>query len=170
MTQAVVAAERTSSDPAASQFLTFVLGDEQYGVEILQVQEIRGYSGVTPIPNTPPYIKGVMNLRGTVVPVIDLRARFSMEAGEYDKFTVIVVVTVGEKVIGLVVDAVSDVLDIPASEIRATPDLGARVDTQFISGMANIGGRLAVLLDIQRLLSEDEIAGVGRLGEEETAI
>jgi purine-binding chemotaxis protein CheW len=170
MTQAVVAAERTSSDPAASQFLTFVLGDEQYGVEILQVQEIRGYSGVTPIPNTPPYIKGVMNLRGTVVPVIDLRARFSMEAGEYDKFTVIVVVTVGEKVIGLVVDAVSDVLDIPAAEIRATPDLGARVDTQFISGMASIGGRLAVLLDIQRLLSEDEIAGVGRLGEEETAI
>lgn len=165
MTHAEAAPERSSSGHSSSQFLTFVLGAEQYGVEILQVQEIRGYSAVTPIPNTPPYIKGVINLRGTVVPVIDLRARFAMEAGEYDKFTVIIVITVGEKVIGLVVDAVSDVLDIAASEIRPAPDLGAKVDTQFINGMADIGGRLTVLLDIQRLLSEDEIAGMGSLGE-----
>ncbi len=140
----------------ASQFLTFILGVEQYGVEILKVQEIRGYSAVTPIPNTPPHIKGVINLRGTVVPVVDLRTKFSMDSAEYSKFTVIIVVTVGRKVVGLVVDAVSDVLDIPAAEMRATPDLGARVDTRFISGMATTGERMTVLLDIDRLLSEDE--------------
>lgn len=158
MTQQTVTAAGTSSSPAAtSQFLTFVLGAEQYGVEILKVREIRGYSAVTPIPNTPAHIKGVINLRGTVVPVVDLRTKFSMDLTEYNKFTVIIVVTVGLKVVGLVVDAVSDVLDIPGVEMRMTPDLGARVDTRFISGMATVGERMTVLLDIDRLLSEDEV-------------
>ncbi len=159
---------QTVADPSglaagSSQFLTFLLGTGQYGVEILRVQEIRGYSAVTPIPNTPPFIRGVINLRGTVVPVVDLRAKFSMEATDYNKFTVIIVVNVGAKVIGLVVDAVSDVLDIPASEMRTAPDLGARVDTRFISGMATIGERMTVLLDIERLLSDDEVAALGSL-------
>jgi len=135
-----------------------VLGEEQYGIEILKVQEIKGYSAITPIPNTPPHIKGVINLRGTVVPVVDLRAKFSLAATDYNKFTVIIVVNVGEKVIGMLVDAVSDVLDIAASEIRTAPDLGGRVDTRFISGMATIGERMTVLLDIERLLSADEAA------------
>lgn len=165
--QALLAADQAGSGTATDQFLTFVLGAEQYGVEILRVQEIRGYSAVTPIPHTPPHIKGVMNLRGTVIPVVDLRAKFAMESSGYDKFTVIIVVTVGERVIGLVVDAVSDVLDIPASELRATPDLGVRVDTRFISGMANVGDRLTVLLDIERLLSEDDVCALERLSQEE---
>ena len=135
----------------------------------LKVQEIRGYSAVTPIPNTPAHIKGVINLRGTVVPVVDLRAKFSMETTEYNKFTVIIVLTVGEKVMGLVVDAVSDVLDIPAAEMRSAPDLGARVDTRFISGMATIGERMTVLLDIDRLLSEDEIVAMESLDEKESS-
>ncbi|HUO32688.1 MAG TPA: chemotaxis protein CheW [Bryobacteraceae bacterium] len=152
-----------TADPAgmltsAGQFLTFVLGEEQYGIEILKVQEIKGYSAITPIPNTPAYIKGVINLRGTVVPVVDLRAKFSLAATEYNKFTVIIVVTVGEKVIGMLVDAVSDVMDIAASEMRTAPDLGVRVDTRFISGMATVGERMTVLLDIDRLLSADEAA------------
>jgi purine-binding chemotaxis protein CheW len=146
------------SPAATSQFLTFAVGDEQYGVEILKVQEIRGYSAVTPIPNTPPHIKGVINLRGTVIPVVELRAKFSMVPAEYNKFTVIIVVTVGPKVIGLVVDAVSDVLDIPAAEMRVVPDMGTRADTRFISGMATVGDRMTVLLDIDRLLSEEEVA------------
>ena len=158
----VMAAESPGAPGFISQFLTFALGDEQYGVEILKVQEIRGYSAVTPIPNTPAHIKGVINLRGTVVPVVDLRSKFSMQATEYSKFTVIIVVTVGQKVIGLVVDAVSDVLDIPAAEMRVAPDLGTHVDTRFISGMATIGERMTVLLDIERLLSEDDM-GVGEL-------
>ena len=146
---------------AASQFLTFTLDTEQYGIEILKVQEIKGYSAVTPIPNAPPHIKGVMNLRGTVVPVVDLRNKFSLDSIDYNKFTVIIVVTVGEKVVGLVVDAVSDVLEIPAADIRPTPDLGVRADTRFISGMASVGDRLAVLLDIERLLHEDELVAPG---------
>jgi purine-binding chemotaxis protein CheW len=162
MAQAVMMA--SAQDAAAkSQFLTFILGAEQFGVEILKVQEIKGYSAVTPIPNAPLYIKGVMNLRGTVVPVVDLRVKFGMEPAEYDKFTVIIVVTVGSKVMGLMVDAVSDVLDIPAAEIRMAPDLGVRVDTRFISGLANVGDRMAVLLDIERLLNEEEATAVDGL-------
>jgi purine-binding chemotaxis protein CheW len=137
------------------QFLSFALGDEQYGIEILKVQEIKGYSGITPIPNTPAHVRGVMNLRGTVIPVVDLRAKFSLEPRAYDKFTVIIVVTVGAKIMGLVVDSVSDVLDIARSDVRPTPDLGRREDTRFISGMANVGDRLVVLLDIDTLLAED---------------
>jgi len=103
-------------------------------------------------------VKGVMNLRGTVVPVVDLRSKFSMEAMEYNKFTVIIVVTVGAKIAGLVVDAVSDVLNIPSSEIRPAPDFGSRADTRFITGMASSGEKLTVLLDVDRLLGEEELA------------
>ena len=161
--QGVMEAEGFNATAASSQFLTFLLGAEQYGVEILKVREIRGYSAVTRIPNTPVYIKGVINLRGTVVPVVDLRSKFSMETVEYNKFTVIIVVTVGAKVTGLVVDAVSDVLDVPPAEMRISPDLGTGVDTRFIRGMATIGDRMTVLLDIDRLLSEDELVALDSL-------
>jgi purine-binding chemotaxis protein CheW len=166
--QAVVAPEASGRARTLSQFLTFLLGAEQYGVEILKVQEIKGYSAVTPIPNAPPHIKGVMNLRGTVIPVVDLRTMFSMEAIEYSKFTVIILVALRDKTTGLVVDAVSDVLDIDSSEIRMTPDLGVRVDTRFISGMAEVGGRMTVLLDIERLLGDEEVAALGA-GEKENS-
>ena len=142
-----------------NQFLTFTLGAEEYGIEILKVQEIKGYSAITHIPNAPAHVKGVMNLRGTVVPVVDLRAKFSMEPVEYSKFTVIIVVMVGEKIAGLVVDAVSDVLNISESDVRPAPDFGARCDTRFIRGVVSIGEKLAVLLDIDKLLSEEEVAG-----------
>ena len=141
-----------------SQYLTFRLRDEEYGVEILKVQEIKGYTAITPVPNTPGYLKGVMNLRGTIVPVVDLRAKFGMEAAEYTAFTVIIVLTVGTKVMGLIVDAVSDVLNIPKTDIQATPDFGAQVDARFISGMAKAGDKLVVLLDIDRVLGGDVAA------------
>ena len=143
-----------------SQYLTFTLGEEDYGIEILRVQEIKGYTGITPIPNTPRHVRGVMNLRGTVIPVVDLRVKFGMAEKEYDKFTVTIVVTVRDKVVGLVVDAVSDVLDIPAGQMRPAPDLGTRTDTRFISGMATMGDKLVVMLDIDRLLGEDELSAV----------
>ena len=142
-----------------NQYLTFALGSEEYGIEILKVQEIKGYSSITHIPNAPPHVKGVMNLRGSVVPVIDLRAKFSMDAVEYSKFTVIIVVMVGHKVAGLVVDAVSDVLNIAVSDVRPAPDFGARCDTRFISGVVTMGEKLAVLLDMNKLLTEEEVAG-----------
>jgi purine-binding chemotaxis protein CheW len=136
-----------------SQYLTFRLAEEEYGVEILKVQEIKGYSAITPIPNTPPYLKGVMNLRGTIVPVVDLRSKFAMDEAEYNQFTVIIVVKVGAKVMGLIVDAVSDVLNIPKVDIQATPDFGSEVDARFINGMAKAGDKLVVLLDIDRVMN-----------------
>ncbi len=135
-----------------SQFLTFLLEEEEYGLEILRVQEIKGYSKITPLPNTPREVKGVMNLRGSVVPIIDLRARFGLREAEYTRFTVIIVVTVGTKIVGLVVDAVSDVLNVEAKEMVPTPDLGAGVDTSFLTGIARTGDRLVSLLNIDRLV------------------
>ena len=135
-----------------SQYLTFTLGTEEYGVEILKVQEIKGYSAITPIPNTPSYVKGVMNLRGAIIPIADLRAKLAMSEAAYNQFTVIIVVRVGAKTVGVVVDAVSDVLNIPTKDIQPTPDFGAQVDARFISGLAKAGERLVVLLDIDKIL------------------
>jgi purine-binding chemotaxis protein CheW len=141
-----------------NQFLTFTLGREEYGVEILKVQEIKGYSAVTPLPNTPRYIKGVLNLRGTIVPIIDLRAKFGLQEIEYDKFTVIIVVVVNSKVTGFIVDTVSDVLNIPASDIQPAPEFSSEVDISIISGMAKAAEKLIILLDINKVLSPEEQA------------
>lgn len=159
--------KRISRETAAvsdsSQFLTFTLQDEEYGIEILKVQEIKGYSKITPIPTAPHYIKGVLNLRGTVVPVVDLRTRFSMLEKEYDQFTVIIVVNLGAKVVGLLVDTVSDVLDIPTAEIEVTPELAGDVDSTCITGMGKIDDRIVMLLDIARLVGLEEISSLEEL-------
>ncbi len=166
MTQMVAATQPGTAKGGTgtgSQYLTFTLGSESYGLEILRVQEIKGFSAITPIPNTPPHIKGVMNLRGTVVPVVDLRIKFAFEKAEYNQFTVIIVVNVGTKVVGLVVDAVSDVLNIPDADVDPTPELGG-TDVSFLTGMAKSGDRLVALLDIER------VAGVGTDLSTEAAI
>jgi purine-binding chemotaxis protein CheW len=141
--------------PPSSQYLTFRLGEAEYGVPILAVQEIKGQSSITPIPNAPAHLAGVMNLRGMIVPVVDLRVKFSLPDVGYDRFTVIVLVSVGAKIVGMVVDAVSDVLDIPATAIQAVPDLGAQVDAGFVSGLARAGEKLIVLLDVAKVLDGD---------------
>jgi purine-binding chemotaxis protein CheW len=141
-----------------NQYLTFRLGEEEYGLDILQVQEIKGFSRITPMPNVPRHIKGVLNLRGTVVPVMDLRTRFDLRESTYDKFTVIIIVNVGRKVIGLVVDAVSDVVNIRPEDVEATPDLGASVDISFLHGMAKAADRLVLLLDIPKLIRNGDLA------------
>ena len=163
-------AEKPKSAVSASQFLTFSLGQEEYGIELLKVQEIKGYSAITPIPNTPHHIKGVMNLRGSVIPIVDLRIRFGMDAIEYTKFHVIILINVGAKVIGLLVDAVSDVLNVGPDDIRPAPDFGAHADTRFISGMASAGDKVAVLLDIETLLSEADLAVSGEANSDEAAV
>ncbi|ULA63076.1 MAG: hypothetical protein LZF86_100074 [Nitrospira sp.] len=140
-----------------SQFLTFQLGEELYGVDILRVQEIKGYTAVTRIPNTPPHIKGVLNLRGTIVPIVELRTKFGMDTIEYTMFTVIVVVVVREKIMGLVVDAVSDVLNIDKKDIQAAPQFGAKVDVSFLNGIGKSGDKLIALLDMDRLLSDEDV-------------
>ncbi|MBX3318589.1 MAG: chemotaxis protein CheW [Nitrospira sp.] len=140
-----------------SQFLTFNLGEELYGVDILRVQEIKGYTTVTKIPNTPSHIKGVLNLRGTIVPIIELRTKFNMPTIDYTAFTVIIVVVVRDKVMGLVVDAVSDVLNIDKKDIQPAPQFGAKVDVSFLNGIGKSGDKLVALLDMDRLLLDDEM-------------
>lgn len=152
------------TDDATDQYLTFVLAGEHYGVDILRVQEIRGWSQVTHIPNTPEYIHGVLNLRGTIVPIVDLRMRFGIERAANSRTTVIVVLKLvqGEqqRTIGLVVDAVSDVCNVGNSERKPAPDFGASAQTEFISGMAAIDDRMVILLDVDRLFHSDELAVV----------
>ena len=143
-----------ASASAGSQYLSFSLGTEAYAIEILGVQEIKGYTVITPIPNAPAHVKGVINLRGTVVPVMGLRERFGMAPVAYDKFTVIVIVSVGAKVVGIVVDAVTDVLTLQAADLEAPPELGAGIDTSFIVGMAKTADRLVVILDVQKALGD----------------
>lgn len=150
----------SESATGGSQFLTFNLGEELYGVDILRVQEIKGYTAVTKIPNTPSYIKGVLNLRGTIVPIVELRTKFGMPTIEYTMFTVIIVVVVNEKVMGLVVDAVSDVLDIDKTDVQAPPNFGARINVSFMKGIGKSGDKLVTLLDIDRMLSGEEFQGV----------
>ena len=154
---ALSAGPSTDADakPASSQYLTFRLGDGEYGVPILVVQEIKGRSMITPIPNAPPHLPGVMNLRGMIVPVVDLRVKFALPDVGNDRFTVIVLVLVGAKIVGMVVDAVSDVLDLPATEIQAVPDLGIAADVGFVKGLARAGEKLIVLLDVAKVLDGD---------------
>lgn len=139
----------------SNQYLTFSLCAEEYGVDILKVQEIKGYAPATPVPNTPSYIKGVMNLRGTIIPVLDLRRKLQMADADYNQFTVIIVVKVFTKVVGLVVDSVSDVLNISKSAVQDTPEMGGHVDVRFISGMAKVSDKLVMLLDIDKVLGDE---------------
>ncbi len=142
------------------QYLTFQLGEEFYGVNILKVQEIKGYTNVTRIPNTPDYMKGVLNLRGTIVPIINLRMKFGMEQIEHTAFTVIVVVVVRERVMGMIVDAVSDVLTVGANDVKPSPSFGTKVNTSFIDGIATAQEHLVTLLDIDQVLTDHEMEQV----------
>ena len=140
------------------QFLTFRLGEEEYAIDILKVQEIRSHTPLTPLPNTPRFIKGVMNLRGAIVPVVGLRERFSLPSIEYGPLSVIIVALLGGKVVGLVVDAVSDVLTLDGSEIEPTPELGAAVNISFIRGIARSGDKLVALLQLEDAIGLDSIS------------
>lgn len=150
--------QETGLSKEGNQFLTFNLGDELYGVDILRVQEIKGYTAVTKIPNTPSHIKGVLNLRGTIVPIVELRTKFGMPTIDYTAFTVIIVVVVQDKVMGLVVDAVSDVLDIAQKDIQAPPQFGANVDVRSLNGISQSGDKLVALLDIDALLVDNDLS------------
>jgi purine-binding chemotaxis protein CheW len=158
----------TAAPPA--QFLTFALGDEEYAVDVLRVQEIKGYSAVTPIPNAPHFIRGVMNLRGAVVPVIGLRETFGLAPMPYDTFSVIVVLTVGSRVIGLLVDSVADVVELEMDQIEMPPELGDRVDTSYISGVVHVGDKFTLVLSIEKILSGADILDAQVRGEETLAV
>ena len=141
-----------------SEFLTFTLGNEEYGMDILKVQEIRGYDAVTTIANTPEFIKGVINLRGTIVPIVDLRIKFHLGNVEYNQLTVVIILNLGHRVVGIVVDSVSDVLALTPEQIRPTPDLSAGLDTRYITGLGTVGERMLILVDIEKLMTSNEMA------------
>ncbi len=157
---------RTAYSTDGQQFLTFNLAEEFYGVDILKVQEIKGYTAVTRIPNTPEYLKGVLNLRGTIVPIVDLRMKFGMGATQPSSFTVVVVVNVRNRVMGFLVDAVSDVLDLDAKEIQAPPELGSTVDITFVKGIGSSNDHLVTLLDIDRVLTDEEVQQVSQVQQD----
>ena len=145
----------------AEQFLTFIMADEEYGVDILAVKEIRNWDSATPIPKSPDHVRGVINLRGTIIPIIDLRQCFGMEAIEYGPLTVVLVLQVesekGHRELGIVVDAVSDVYALDEGQIKPTPEMGDKIDTNFIKGLASIDAKMVILLNIDRLLSQDDL-------------
>ncbi|HVN72187.1 MAG TPA: chemotaxis protein CheW [Desulfomonilia bacterium] len=141
----------------SNQYVTFQLGSETYGISILKLNEIIAYQNCTTIPNVPNFIKGVLNLRGIVVPVIDLRDRFSMEIKEYDQFTVIMILDVSGRIMGLVVDAVSDVIALNQEDIKPRPHFSTGISTEFIQGMGIKDNKFIILLDVDKLLSDEEL-------------
>ena len=149
--------EQESNEPT-QEFLTFRLGDEEYGVDILKVQEIRGYDTVTKIPDAPEYVKGVINLRGTIMPVVDLRLRFRLGEPRYDEFTVMIILHLDSRKVGMVVDSVSDVLNLRESQMLPPPDFGGHLNANSIRGLGSAGERLVILIDIERFMASEDMA------------
>ena len=141
----------------AREYLTFRLDQEEYGIDILKVQEIRGYEPPTRVANAPSFIKGVVNLRGTIVPIVDMRLKFNCSKSEYNSFTVTIVLHIGQRTIGTVVDSVSDVVEIPAEAIRPSPEMSSAIDAAYMRGLAQVGERMVILLDIESMLMSPDM-------------
>ena len=153
------AKSKSASDGPASEFLTFRLAAESYGIEILKVQEIRGYETPTSIANAPAFIKGVINLRGVIVPILDLRIKFRLSEAKYDEFTVVIILNIAGRVVGVVVDSVSDVLTLADEAIRPTPEFAsATFDTKYITGLGTVDEQMIILLDIEKLMTGADMA------------
>ena len=164
MTDASVVARHEaahSTQHLGGEFLTFHLGAEEYGIDILKVQEIRSYEPPTRIANAPAFIKGVVNLRGVIVPIVDLRLRLGCENAEYSAITVVIVLNVKGRVVGAVVDSVSDVLELAKDTIKPAPEMASAVDASFITGIGSVGERMLILLDIEGLMVSEEMGLVG---------
>lgn len=155
--QSVATKHAAASAASAGEFLTFTLGSEEYGVDILKVQEIRGYDAVTKIANAPEFIKGVVNLRGIIVPIVDMRIKFKLGDVEYNQFTVVIILNVAERVVGMVVDSVSDVIMLSADNIKPAPDFSAQFDVGYLIGLGTVDERMLILMDIERLMSGSEM-------------
>ena len=156
---------KLAGETVGQEFLIFTLGNEEYGIDILKVQEIRGYDQVTRIANTPDFIKGVTNLRGVIVPIIDLRVKFAHQGVSYDENTVVIVLNFGQRVVGIVVDGVSDVLSLTAEQIRPAPEFAVTLATEYLTGLGALGERMLILVDIEKLLSSEEMALVDNVAK-----
>ncbi len=139
------------------ELLTFTLGNEEYGIDILKVQEIRGYEAVTTIANSPEFIKGVINLRGVIVPIVDMRIKFKLGSVTYDQTTVVIILNISNRVVGMVVDGVSDVTTLKPEEVRPAPEFGSGLDVQYLQGLGTVGDRMIILVDIEKLMSSREM-------------
>ena len=137
--------------------LVFALGQEEYGIDILKVQEIRGYDAVTTIANSPPFLKGVINLRGTIVPIVDMRIKFNLGNVEYNQFTVVIILNIAKRVVGMVVDAVSDVITLLPEQIKPAPEFGSALKTEYINGLGTIDSRMIIMVDIEKLMTSQEM-------------
>lgn len=149
--------EQAQSESDSKEFLTFVLGDEHYALDIMSVKEIRGYEAVTKIANAPAFIKGVMNLRGDIVPIVDLRIKFSVGEASYNEFTIVIMLNVAERIVGIVVDGVSDVIRLTDDQIRPPPQFGVAFDSRYLLGLVPIDDHMVILVNIERLISSDEL-------------
>lgn len=147
----------TDEEQVSSEYLTFTLGSEEYAIDILKVQEIRGYEPPTLIANAPVFIKGVINLRGTIVPIIDLRIKFGLGDIEYTPFTVVVILNIARRVVGVVVDSVSDVISLTPGQIRPAPDFSGTFDTKYILGLVSLEQRMLIVTDIERLMTSADM-------------
>lgn len=149
--------EKSQADSAMMEFLTFVLGDENYALDIMTVKEIRGYETVTKIANAPEFIKGVINLRGDIVPIVDLRIKFDVGEATYNEFTIVIMLNVGDRIVGIVVDEVSDVIKVNESEIKPPPEFGVAFDSSYLLGLAPIDDLMIILVNIESLISSEEL-------------
>lgn len=149
-----------------TEVLSFQLGKEAYGIDILKVQEIRGYDAVTTIANAPAYLKGVINLRGAIVPIVDLRIRFNVGIPTYDQFTVVIILNIGEHVVGMVVDSVSDVVALSPEQIKPAPEMNSVLTAEYLKGLAIVGERMLILLDIDKLMRSEEMGLIASLQNE----
>jgi len=147
----------TGTQTSIREFLAFKLGREEYGVDILRVQEIRSYEAPTRMANAPDHVKGVINLRGVIVPIIDMRIKFSMEEVKYDNFTVVIVLNIGQQVIGMVVDSVSDVITLAPEQLRPVPEFSGAVDSGQVMAIGSVGDRMLILLDIEKVMGAADV-------------
>jgi purine-binding chemotaxis protein CheW len=152
-----------NADTAGHEFLAFTLGKEEYGIDILKVQEIRGYETVTRIANAPDFIKGVVNLRGIIVPIVDMRIKFNLGEPTYDQFTVVIILNIGGRVVGMVVDSVSDVTTLTHEQIKPAPEMGTALNTDYLVGLGTIDQRMLILVDIDKLMSSAEMGLIDKL-------
>jgi purine-binding chemotaxis protein CheW len=156
---------KTQETAAGSRLevVTFKLGEEEYGIDIQKVQELRGYDAVTRIANAPEYIKGVVNLRGIIVPIIDMRIKFKLGDPTYDQFTVVIVLNIAGRVVGMVVDSVSDVITLTGDQIKPAPEMGSVLDADYLIGLGTLEERMLILVDIDRLMSSEEMGLVEKI-------
>lgn len=154
--------QELNSHDDAREFLSFVLGEEHYALDIMSVKEIRGYESVTKIANAPPFIKGVINLRGDIVPIVDLRIKFDVGKATYDEFTIVIMLNVANRIVGIVVDGVSDVIRLTGDDIKPAPEFGVAFDSQYLLGLAPIEDQMVILVNIESLISSDELGLVDK--------